>query len=57
MEYLEYLGSYSDIPVALILQAWKKTYGEDRVNGWISDLEAKAGERGQDFYTEDPIGQ
>ncbi len=55
MEYLEDLGSYSDVPVALIVQAWKKTYGEDRVSGWIAGLEAQAGESGQDFYTEDPI--
>jgi transglutaminase-like putative cysteine protease len=57
MEYLEYLGSYSDIPVVLILQAWKNTYSEDRVNGWIADLEARAGESGADFYGEDPIIQ
>ena len=57
MEYLEYLGSYPDIPLALILQAWKKTYGEDRVSGWIAALEAQAGEHGQDFYTEDPISE
>ena len=57
MEYMEYLGSHADIPVALILQAWKKTYGDDRVNGWIADLEAQAGESGQDFYSEDPIGE
>ena len=57
MEYLESLGSYPDIPVALIIQGWKKSHGEDRVNGWIAELEARAGERGQDFYTEDPISE
>jgi transglutaminase-like putative cysteine protease len=57
MEYLEDLGSYPDVPVALILQAWKKTYGEDRVNMWIAALEALAGESGRDFHTEDPIGE
>ena len=57
MEYLEYLESCPDVPVALILQAWKKTYGEDRVSGWIAGLEALAGESGQDFYTEDPISE
>jgi transglutaminase-like putative cysteine protease len=55
MEYVEYLGSTPDIPVALILQAWKKAYGEDRVNGWIAALEAQAEESGQDFYAEDPL--
>ncbi len=57
MEYLEYLGSYPDIPLPLILREWKKAYGEDRVNGLIADLEARAGERAQDFYTEDPVGE
>jgi transglutaminase-like putative cysteine protease len=55
MEYVEYLGSNSDIPVALIVQAWREAYGEERINGWIAALEAKAGESGQDFYAEDPI--
>jgi transglutaminase-like putative cysteine protease len=55
MEYVEYLGSTSDIPVALIVQAWKEAYGEERVNGWIAALEAQAGESRQDFYAEDPI--
>jgi transglutaminase-like putative cysteine protease len=57
MEYVEYLGCYPDIPLTLILQAWKKTYGENRVSGWIDDLEAQAVECGQDFYTEDPISE
>jgi transglutaminase-like putative cysteine protease len=55
MEYVEYLGSTSDIPVASIVQAWKEAYGEDRVNGWIAALEAQAGMSGQDFYAEDPV--
>jgi len=57
MEYVEYLGSYADIPLVQILQAWKATYGEDRVNGWIVDLEARTGDRGHDFYSEEPITQ
>jgi transglutaminase-like putative cysteine protease len=57
MEYVEYLGSTSDIPVALILQGWKEAYGEGRVNGWIAALEAQAGVSGQDFYAEDPISE
>jgi transglutaminase-like putative cysteine protease len=56
MEYVAYHASYADIPVAVILQAWRETYGENRVNGWIADLEAQAGESGSDFEREDPIG-
>lgn len=55
MEYVEYYGSYADIPIALILQSWKEEYGADRVNGWIADLEARADECGRDFCSEDPI--
>ena len=55
MEYVAYHATYADIPVAVILQAWRETYGEDRVNGWIADLEARAGESGPDFEREDPI--
>ena len=39
MEYLEFHGIYTDIPVNAILKAWKKTYGQDRVHKWIDNLE------------------
>ncbi|MGD8548318.1 MAG: transglutaminase-like domain-containing protein [Desulfobacterales bacterium] len=39
MEYLEFHGTFSDIPVDIILAAWKKAYGKDRVRKWIDDLE------------------
>jgi transglutaminase-like putative cysteine protease len=39
MEYLEFHGTFSDIPVDIILEAWKKAYGKDRVIKWIDDLE------------------
>jgi transglutaminase-like putative cysteine protease len=35
MEYVEYNGTYADIPVDSIVAAWKKAYGEDRVEGWV----------------------
>jgi len=41
MEYLEYHGTYADIPVDIILSAWEKTYGKERVEKWIEDLENK----------------
>ncbi|MFC1829275.1 transglutaminase-like domain-containing protein [Thermodesulfobacteriota bacterium] len=40
MEYIEYHGSYADIPVETILAEWRKAYGSERVNQWISMLEA-----------------
>ncbi|MBW2644363.1 MAG: transglutaminase domain-containing protein [Deltaproteobacteria bacterium] len=39
MEYLEFHGIYADIPVDVILAAWEKAYGRDRVRKWIDDLE------------------
>ncbi len=39
MEYLEFHGTYSDIPVNTILKAWRKAYGKNRVNKWIEDIE------------------
>ena len=35
MEYIEYHGTYADIPVAAIVAAWENTYGRDRVRSWI----------------------
>jgi len=39
MEYLDFHGIYADIPVDVILAAWEKAYGKDRVRKWIDDLE------------------
>ena len=39
MEYLDFHGTYADIPVDGILAAWEKAYGRDRVRKWIDDLE------------------
>ena len=43
MEYVKNHGVYADVPVNTILDAWKETYGEDRVNKWIDFFE-KSGE-------------
>jgi len=39
MEYLDFHGTYADIPVDGILAAWEKAYGRGRVRKWIDDLE------------------
>jgi transglutaminase-like putative cysteine protease len=54
MEYVEYYGSYSDIPVALIVAGWKKTYGEERVDRWIAAFESGKSAR-PDFCREDVL--
>jgi len=55
MEYLEYTGTYADVPVQTILRAWKKTYGEARVNGWIHTLENTPEGSRPDFASEDIV--
>ena len=52
MEYVEFLGSYADIPVDEIVAAFKKTYGQERVQGWIESFE-KFGNVRHRFDTED----
>ena len=39
MEYVEFHGSFPDIPVSEILAAWEKTYGHERVASWIESFE------------------
>jgi len=39
MEYLEYHGTYAEIPVNTILEAWEKAYGKKRVQKWIDNIE------------------
>lgn len=45
MEYLEFRGSYEDIPVGEIVAAWEAAYGRDRVRGWIESLEEEGDTR------------
>jgi transglutaminase-like putative cysteine protease len=44
MEYVTDHGTFADVPIEKILEAWKEAYGEYRVQGWIESLEKKAGE-------------
>jgi len=54
MEYVEHHGEYGDIPVNEIVAAWKKVYGEERVNRWIETYE-KAGASTRNFYKEEVL--
>jgi transglutaminase-like putative cysteine protease len=38
MEYIEFLGSFADIPVIQIVKAFEKAYGRERVQGWIENF-------------------
>jgi hypothetical protein len=55
MEYVEYLDTYADIPVEIIVAGWKETYGEDRVKRWIAEFERSGGKTRRNFHKEDVI--
>jgi transglutaminase-like putative cysteine protease len=58
MEYLADHGTYDDVPVDTIVNAWKGAYGHRRVQGWIDKNERQAeGARrsDSDFYHEPPL--
>jgi len=55
MEYVEFLGTYADIPVAAIVEAWKKTYGEDQIKTWIEMFEKGSGRSLSNFESEDVL--
>jgi len=55
MEYIEFLGSYADIPVEEIVAAFKSAYGRQRVEGWIESFEKYGAIRRGHFETEDVV--
>ena len=57
MEYLEFYGIDSDIPVDEIVKAFKKSYGEDRVKSWIKKFEEGGDHSLSDFEREDVLDE
>jgi transglutaminase-like putative cysteine protease len=55
MEYVADHGVYADIPVDMLVAAWKATYGNERVLGWIEMFEKRGRISGRDFSKEDVI--
>lgn len=55
MEYIEYSGTYSDVPVDMIVREWKNVYGKERVREWISNLEKSGGKSARNFDKEDVL--
>ncbi|MFC1823438.1 transglutaminase family protein [Thermodesulfobacteriota bacterium] len=55
MEYLEYHGSFADVPIDIIVAANKKEYGKDRIEKRIASFNESGGKSLRDFYSEDVI--
>jgi len=55
MEYVQYVGSYADIPVDTIVAGWEKAYGEERVKGWIREFEREGEKPRRDFNAEEVL--
>ncbi len=55
MEYVKERGSFHDIPVEEIVEAWRESYGIERVDQWIEMFEAAGGRPVRDFGAEDPL--
>lgn len=55
IEYVADHGTYADVPVETIVSAWKKAYGEDRVQRWIDGLEKSGGASIRNFYGEEVV--
>ncbi len=55
MEYVEYHGSYADLPLEKIVSAWQQAYGDQRVASWIESFESGGGKIERDFQQEDVI--
>ena len=55
MEYIAFHGTYADIPVAEIIASWEKTYGLERVRGWIESFEKHGDVRRGRFDVEDVV--
>jgi transglutaminase-like putative cysteine protease len=57
MEYLEYHGTYADIPVDAIVSAWEEAYGKERVTEWIRMWEESGVLKQRDFFTEEVVNK
>jgi transglutaminase-like putative cysteine protease len=53
MEYIRFRGTYDDLPLEEIVQAFKETYGEERVNAWIEYFEKTGKPTLRDFTKEE----
>jgi transglutaminase-like putative cysteine protease len=57
MEYIDFHGLYTDVPVAQIVVAWENAYGKDRVRNWIRMLEEGNDRSLSDFAKEEVLNE
>ena len=55
IEYVEFRGVYADIPVSIIVEAFKRAYGKDFIQRWINKFEEGGGRSLSDFESEDVL--
>jgi transglutaminase-like putative cysteine protease len=55
MEYITDHGTHADIPVDQIVEAWKTTYGRERVRQWIAAFEKSGAMIKRKFENEDIV--
>jgi len=53
MEYITFHGTYADIPIEQIVDAWKTVYGEKRVSQWMAFFEKSSETHNRKFENED----
>ena len=53
MEYVEFHGIETDIPVDRIVKSWMKAYGETRVKSWIKKFQETEGQSLSHFEKEE----
>ena len=55
MEYLEYQGTYADVPVSEILKGWEESYGKERVDKWRNMHRKSSDSNLPNFETEEVL--
>ncbi|MBW1980009.1 MAG: transglutaminase domain-containing protein [Deltaproteobacteria bacterium] len=55
MEYVAHHGTFADVPVDLIVAAWKDAYGEARVQEWIQLFAEKEGVAAARDFTRETV--
>jgi transglutaminase-like putative cysteine protease len=55
MEYTEYFGTFSSVPMKIMMRTWQDVYGNERLEKWFRHSENSNNAPGRDFYKETPL--